>query len=62
MKLNGLTASKLFRAMGKSSLNSYGQLQAFKEGRNEPNIDCIRDLAKYFNLTIEQFCYVDLKN
>ena len=63
MKVNNLTARQLYEALeGNSSITSMKQLGGFKENRNEPNIDCVRDLSKFFGLTMEEFCYEDLKN
>jgi transcriptional regulator with XRE-family HTH domain len=36
-------------------------LESYGSGRTEPNIDKINELAQYFNLTIEQFCYGSIK-
>ena len=60
MKSKGLSTAKLFMQLPCNCFTSQKQLSAFREGRNEPNIDCIRGLSKFFNLSIEDFCYTDL--
>lgn len=34
--------------------------EGFENGRNEPNIDLIKDLSSFFGLSIEDFCFTDL--
>lgn len=36
-------------------------VSAYEEGRVEPNITTIKNLAKYFNLSIEQLVFGDLE-
>lgn len=62
MREYGLSARKLFEDLEfKSSLTSAKQLAAYVQGHNEPNIDIVNDLARYFKLTMEELCYKDFE-
>lgn len=34
--------------------------EAYESGRNEPNIDMVKQFADFFKLSMEEFCYKDL--
>lgn len=54
----GLSWMKLTAEMASKGLYIEPKtLEAYGNGKNEPNIDVINELANFFNLTIEEFCY-----
>lgn len=62
MRQNKLSAARLFIALDSDTFKSDKQMSAWREGRTEPGIDCVMELAKFFNLSMEDFCYKNLRN
>lgn len=62
MRQKGLSAARLIVALESDTFKSDKQLSAWREGRTEPGIDHVNELAKFFGLTMEEFCYKNLRN
>jgi transcriptional regulator with XRE-family HTH domain len=62
LKKNGMSCNDLFLEIEFLSpkIKTMKQISAYKEGANEPRIDVINVMAKFFGLSIEDFCYKDL--
>lgn len=39
---------------------SRSRYEGLESGRNEPNIDLIKDLSEFYGLSIDAFCFKDL--
>lgn len=55
-KKSGYTREEVAKAIGinKSNYDNY------LNGRNEPNIETLKKLAKYFNVTLDELCDYDI--